>query len=478
MLLNTAPFLVFFILVLIFYWKLNTKIQWIVLLAASYYFFASWEPAYLGIIILTTVINYYCALAMHTSPKRKKLFLYTALLADLGTLFIFKYFNFFSYTTIQLLHFVRLSVTMPQFALLLPLGISFYTFQTIGYMVDVYRGKMTPEKHLGYFALFVCFFPQLSAGPIERAGELLPQLKKTHDFQYLQVVSGLKLFTFGLFKKMVIADNLAIIVDRVFNSLPNYKGFSLVAAVVLFSWQIYTDFSGYTDMARGVARMLGFDLVENFNLPYFATSVRDFWRRWHMSLSRWFKDYIYIPLGGGRRGLVRACVNTLIVFTLCGIWHGAAWNFVLWGAFHGLVMAGERIVESLTGNRIRVPALFKVIYTYSVICVSWVLFRANTLSDAVYILKYAPVGLKHFISLPYLWASVSQLFITNRVEMIITFCLLLVAVSVDIFWKITSPETALRRLPAVLRTAVYALMVIAIVQLRNANIQSFIYTRF
>jgi D-alanyl-lipoteichoic acid acyltransferase DltB (MBOAT superfamily) len=478
MLLNTFPFFVFFALVFIVYWKIHAQYRWIILLLASYYFFGTWYPAYLGLIILTTAVNYFSALAMVRSGNNKKYFLWLALGIDLAILFIFKYFNFFTFTLAQVLQAGHMTVVFPEVNWLLPLGISFYTFQTIGYMLDVYKGTIKPEKHIGYFALFVCFFPQLAAGPIERAGELLPQIKKNHEFQYTQVVSGLKLFTLGLFKKLVIADNIGIIVDRVFASLPTYKGFSLVVTVILYSWQIYTDFSGYTDMARGVARMLGFDLVENFNLPYVATSVRDFWRRWHMSLSRWFKDYVYIPLGGSRKGLARACVNTLIVFTLCGIWHGASWNFVIWGAFFGFIMAGERIVEKIINHRFTLPRFIAVVYTYAVVCISWVLFRATTLSDAVYIYRNSFVGWKNFISPSYLFASISQLFITNRVEMGITFGLLLLAVCTEYVVRVGSVNRILNKQPTVIRYAVYVLLVLVIVQFRNADIKAFIYARF
>ena len=478
MLLNTFPFFVFFIIVYIAYWKIPKNIRWVFLLLASYYFFGSWKPAYLGLIFLTTIINYFLALSIHTSVQYKKGFLILALLFDLGALLIFKYFNFFAYSVAQVFLLGHWTVHLPQFTLLVPIGISFYTFQTIGYLTDVYRGKIKPEKHFGYLALFLCFFPQVSAGPIERADELLPQFKKIHEFNYLQAASGLKLFTFGLFKKMVIADNLAIIVDRVFNSLPTYKGLSLVIAVVLFSWQIYTDFSGYTDMSRGVARMLGFDLVPNFNLPYFATSVRDFWRRWHMSLSRWFRDYIYLPLGGNRGSLVKTCVNVLIVFTLCGLWHGAAWTFVLWGVFHGFVMAGERVVEKLSENRLYVPNYLKVAYTYFMVSISWIFFRANTLPDALYVFRYSMVGLKNIISPNYIWASLNQLFVRNKTEMIITFGLLCIALLIDQISRTTPLSQRIRKQPVIVRYALYVLMLLMIVHLRNADIKAFIYTRF
>lgn len=478
MLLNTFPFLVFFVFVFVLYWKIYKKGQWLILLLASYYFFGSWKPAYLGLILLTTVINYFSAQAICRFPKRKKQLLVLALLFDLGVLFFFKYLNFFTYSLDQFTNLWHLKVYLPQFKLLLPIGISFYTFQTIGYMLDVYKGKVKPEKHLGYFALFVCFFPQLSAGPIERAGELLPQLKKTHHYEYLQVVSGLKLFSFGLFKKLVIADNLAIVVDRVFNSLPNYQGFSLVVAVLLFSWQIYADFSGYTDMSRGVARMFGIELVENFNSPYLATSVRDFWRRWHMSLSRWFMDFVYIPLGGSRKGLSRTCINILIVFMIVGIWHGAAWNFVVWGAFHGILMAMERLSSKLFGNRIRLPILLKIAYTYSMVSFSWIFFRANNFTDAVYVIEHGVVGLKSYINFNYLWATLNQLFITNKIEMLITFGLFLTAICIEVISNRTSLGQIIKKQPAVIRYIIYVFLILTIVHLRNANIKEFIYVRF
>jgi alginate O-acetyltransferase complex protein AlgI len=473
MLLNTFPFLIFFLIVFLLYWKIPKKYQWILLLLAGYYFFGSWKPAYLGIIIITTLINYFAAIRIGIAKKQKRRWLLLALIFDLTVLFIFKYFNFFAFT---LQTFI--AIKLPQFNLLLPIGISFYTFQTIGYLVDVYRGKIKPEKHLGIFALFVCFFPQLSAGPIERASELMPQLKNPPTFKSENVVSGLKLFTFGLFKKMVIADNLAIIVDRVFNTLPNYKGLSLIIAVMLYSWQIYTDFSGYTDMSRGVARMLGFNLVLNFNLPYLSTSVTDFWRRWHMSLSRWFKDYIYIPLGGNRNGLVRTCINVLIVFTLCGLWHGASWNFVIWGFFHGFIMTLERIIKKLNNNRIRIPNPVKIMYAYILICISWIFFRTNNLADAFYVFKYSLVGLKSFIIPKYIWATVSQLYITNQIEMIITFGLLIMAILLEVISSRTSLYKLLGKQPAIIRYSIYTIIIFMIIELRNIDIKSFIYVRF
>ncbi|MCL5969960.1 MAG: MBOAT family protein [Patescibacteria group bacterium] len=448
------------------------------MLLAGYYFFGSWKPAYLGIIIITTIINFFAAIAINNYRNRKKLFLILAIVFDLGVLFLFKYSGFFTQTISQVFYLGHIPIKIPQFSLLVPIGISFYTFQTIGYMIDVYKNKIKAEKHLGYFALFVCFFPQLSAGPIERAQELMPQLRKRHEFQYPLVVDGIKLFALGLFKKMVIADNLAVVSDTIFNSLPTYKGASLILAVVIFSWQIYMDFSGYTDMARGIAKMLGVNLVENFNRPYLATSVQDFWRRWHMSLSRWFRDYVYIQLGGNRKGHLRTYFNTLIVFVIVGIWHGAAWNFILWGFFHGLIMAVERIVKTYAGQKIRIPFIIKILYAYSMVSISWIFFRANNINDALYILRYSLVGIRNFISPSYLGASLNQVFTANYVEMIIIFSLVSFAIFLEILSRFTSLGQLINKQPSFVRYAIYILLIFFIIQLRSVNIKEFIYIRF
>lgn len=477
MYLNTFPFFVFFLIVFFIYWKIPKRYRWILLLLASIYFYGSWKPVYLLLLFVTTAVNYYAAILIGKRGDGRKAVLTSAIAIDLGILFVFKYLLFFDTTVSQLFSFVHRQINFPQFTMLLPLGISFYTFQALGYLIDVYRRSVKPERNFGMFTLFLTFFPQISSGPIERAGELLPQLRNLHEFRYENAASGLKLFTFGLFKKMVIADNLAIIVDRVFNSLPEYKGFSLVTAVILFSWQLYMDFAGYTDMARGVARMLGIELVPNFNTPYLATSVRDFWRRWHMSLSRWFRDYVYIPLGGNRGGILRTCINGLVVFTLVGVWHGASWKFVIWGAIHGTVIAMERLLSQILG-RIRVPVLIKIIYTYSVVCISLVFFRANTLADALYVFRYAAVGIGNFIKPGYIMASLNQIFHTNMPEMLIAGSLMLTAVLIETLSRNHVLKRVLNRQSAALRFTVYVLTVFAIIQLRVADIQKFIYVRF
>ena len=473
MLLYSFAFVVFFFFVFILFWKLPRKFQWILLLVASYYFYGSWKPAYLGLILLTTAISYFCALAIDKYPTHKKSYFLLALFTNLGSLFVFKYFNFFSLTLEQ-----TTNVILPQFKILLPIGISFYTLQTIGYLIDVYKEKIKPEKHFGYFALFVSFFPQLSAGPIERADQLLPQLKKQQTFNYAQVAEGAKLFLLGLFKKMVLADNFGIIVDRVFTSLPEYKGLSLLLVIVFYTWQIYMDFSGYTDMARGIGKMVGINLMENFNLPYLARSVQDFWRRWHISFSSWLRDYVYFPLGGSRKGLIRTIVNTLIVFTLSGLWHGAAWTFVVWGILHGLGISFERILKQLVGTRISLPEIVKIFYAYCMISVFWVFFRAPTIQDALYVLRNSVVGIKNFISPDYIFASLNQLFRYNTAEIVITFSLLAVAILFELIQTKLSLIQLINKQPLVIRFAIYTLFLFLIIQLRNAQIKEFIYVQF
>ncbi len=475
---TSFAFLLFFAFVFVLFWKLPSQHRWLLLLGASYYFYFSWKPVYVLLLLATTLITYVAAVEMGKRRTKKLHILFLALCLDFGILFLFKYLNFFDYSLSQLLPKLHLAIILPQFSLLLPIGISFYTFQTAGYLIDVYRGKIKAEQHFGVLALFVSFFPQILAGPIGRSTQLLPQFKKKHVFDYERVVSGLQLFALGLFKKLVIADNLGLIVDKIFHQLPEYKGLSLVLAVFFFSWQIYADFSGYTDMARGVARALDFDLLENFRQPYLATSIQDFWRRWHISLSSWFKDYLYIPLGGNRKGLLRTCMNTLIVFVVCGLWHGAAWTFVIWGVFHGVFIAGERIFQYLTHKNTHFPKMFTHVYAYIVVLISWVFFRAEKLSDAIYIFRYALVGSKHFFFPSYIWATLSQMFRTNILEIMLTlFCVGTLA-ALDILTSHIAVGQLVRRQHVVVRWLVYIVLVMAIILLRNATITQFIYVQF
>lgn len=476
--LSSFAFALFLTVVAGMYWSLFRRRQWLLLLGASYYFYFSWKPLYGLILLGATAVSYLCALAMGRWPQVKRVWLALGLLALFGTLFAFKYANFAGTTLALLLQRFGIDFTLPHFSWLLPLGISFFTFQTAGYLIDVFRGKIPAEKHLGYYALFVSFFPAISAGPIERGAHLLPQLRQPHPFRVDRAVSGLQLVTLGLIKKIVIADNLARGVNEVFGSLPEYRGLSLVLAVILFSWQIYADFSGYTDMARGVARLLGFDLLENFRTPYLATSVRDFWRRWHMSLSFWLRDYVYISLGGSRAGQWRTYLNTFLVFLICGLWHGAAWTFVVWGASHGLLIMAERVAAQLTKGRVHVPAFLATLYTYGVITGSWIFFRASSLAEAMYIVRNMVVGVRNFISPNYIWATLNQMFATNKVEMGLTLMCLVLAVSLELVSARVPLGAWLRARRWWLRWPVYVSALLLILFLRNAHITQFIYYQF
>lgn len=269
--------------------------------------------------------------------------------------------------------------------LFLPLGISFYTFQTVGYLMDVYRGKIRAEKHFGYYALFVSFFPQVVSGPIGRADSILPQIKKPFHYDYERTTYGLKLMAWGYFKKLVVAGWMAKEVDGVFSSLHSYIGLILIVIIVMFAFQIYCDFSGYSDIARGTAMLFGIELMDNFKTPYLAHSIQDFWKRWHISLSTWFRDYLYIPLGGNRKGKLRKCVNLMITFLVSGLWHGASWTFILWGGLHGML----QVIESIFFKKKKFP----VIIIFPIICITWIFFRADSLSDVLYIFQNAFVGI-------------------------------------------------------------------------------------
>ena len=393
---NSVEFLIFFPIAVFLYFSIPHRFRWLLLLTASYYFYMSWKPEYGILIAASTLISYLAARFIGSTGKIpvRRFMLVLSLLASLGLLFAFKYFNFVSDSMRDFLSLFSIHFSQPVLNVLLPLGISFYTFQTLGYTIDVYNRKVQPEKHLGIFALYVSFFPQLVAGPIERAGNLIPQFFERHYFDYKEATDGLKLMLWGFFKKVVIADRLAIIVNVVYNNVGDYTGIPLILATFFFAFQIYCDFSGYSDIAIGGAKVMGFRLMDNFNRPYHATSIADFWRRWHISLTSWFRDYIYIPLGGNRVSLPRWYFNIMIVFLVSGIWHGADWTFIVWGLIHGFYSVFSLITKN-TGQQIALKAglarypkmhgLFQLAVTFTFVTFAWIFFRANSLSDAVYV---------------------------------------------------------------------------------------------
>ncbi len=392
MIFNSLEFLIFLPIVLLFHFFTPTKYRWIPLLILSYYFYMYWDKKLIVLILFTTVVSYFSAILIERTDKKavKKLYLLATLITSLGVLVFFKYYNFLAGSVTGVISAFGGGEFDLTLDLILPVGISFYTFQTLSYVIDVYRGDIQAEPHFGYYALFVSFFPQLVAGPIERPSNLLPQLKEEHKFNRNEFINGLGIALVGFFKKIVAADIIAVYVNAVYNDASNATGLSVLAATVLFAIQIYCDFSGYTDIAIGCARMMGIGLMQNFNRPYIAESIKEFWSRWHISLSTWFRDYIYIPLGGNRRGKWRKHLNVMIVFLVSGLWHGAAWTFVLWGALHGMYQViGELTKEPKAKLYAKLgintdSKLFhfgKRTVTFALTCFAWIFFRANSFSD-------------------------------------------------------------------------------------------------
>lgn len=387
---NSLEYLLFLPITLILYFILPKKIKNPVLLIASFFFYMNWEPIYGLLMLFSIAATYLCGMLVSKQALgKKKLWLVLCLIINLGILFVFKYFNFFADTIGSVVGRELVNINV-----LLPVGISFYTFQALGYTIDVYRGDIEAEKNFIDYALFVSFFPQLVAGPIERTGNIVPQLKEHHKFKFSNLREGFLLIIWGLMKKVLIADNLAVVVNTVYNDVHSYTGTQMIFATVCFAFQIYCDFSAYSDIARGSARIMGIELMRNFDCPYKAQTIKEFWRRWHISLSTWFKDYIYFPLGGSRCSKPRQCFNVMVVFLVSGLWHGAAMTFVIWGALHGLyqvigifIAPLRKKLYTVVDQNHPVLVVLRIAGTFILVNLAWILFRANSLSDAAYIFK-------------------------------------------------------------------------------------------
>ncbi|MBI3852531.1 MAG: MBOAT family protein [Verrucomicrobia bacterium] len=388
MLFNSFDFLVFFPTVVLGYFLLPHRFQWAWLLLASCLFYMAFIPAYILILFVTITVDYFAGLLIEPSLGfRRKTFLGASIFINVGMLAVFKYYNFFAINWNALCLWSHFNSSLPVLAIILPIGLSFHTFQAMSYTIEVYRGAQKAEKHFGRYALYVMFFPQLVAGPIERPGHLLRQIQEKRHFTWDNLFSGAEHILWGLFKKVVVADRLAGMVDTVYNSPEGWSGFPLMLATVLFAVQIYCDFSGYSEIAVGTARILGFNLMVNFRQPYFSKSISEFWRRWHISLMSWFKDYVYIPLGGNRVPVPRWCLNVAIVFLLSGFWHGAHWTFVIWGLLNGAFCISEMLAAK-TFKFPRLPSVLKVFLTFGLVNITWIFFRASSLHDATYILTH------------------------------------------------------------------------------------------
>lgn len=434
----------------------------------------SWKPEYVVLILLSTVIDYFSARQMEKCADRsqRRRYLLLSLCSNLGVLFGFKYFNFFNDSIRYILNQINIMYAVPNWNVLLPVGISFYTFQTLSYSIDVYRGKRKAEKHFGIFALYVSFFPQLVAGPIERSEHLLPQFHIPHNFDYERITSGLKLMAWGFFKKLVIADRLAVFVNPVYNNPEQQNSFALIVATYFFAFQILCDFSGYSDIAIGASRVLGFDLMQNFRQPYLSKSVREFWQRWHISLSTWFRDYLYFPLGGNRVTLHRWCINILVVFLVSGLWHGANWTFVVWGGLHGVYLVAERLLSKFIPQKPSVWIQFlKTIFTFHLVLFAWIFFRANSLPDATYIIRH----LFSTIDVVAYWSSFG---LNMRVELIISTATILLLLIIQQLQQFVDIGKWVNECNNITRWGLYYLAVMSILILGKFGSDEFIYFQF
>ncbi len=372
------------------YYFIAPKFRYIFLLMASYYFYASWNVHYLWLILFTTAVDYGIGIGLEKTenPLQRKLLLWTALVSNLGLLFFFKYYHFATDTIQSIGEPFNLFQQLPELKVLLPVGISFYTFQALSYVVEVYWGKEQAERHPGYFALYIVYFPQLVAGPIERYSRLAPQLKANHGFNYDNIRQGLQLVLFGLFVKMVVADNLAPFADSIFSNPADYHSASIFTGIFFYSFQIYADFYGYSTIAVGAALMMGVKIMDNFKTPYLSRSIGEFWKRWHISLSTWFRDYVFIPMGGSRVNRSRLFWNILVVFGVSGLWHGANWTFVVWGLIHALLYFIESRIVSTKGksfevNRWTISTMLQVIHNFIWVSLAWVFFRSSGFDQAM-----------------------------------------------------------------------------------------------
>lgn len=482
MLFNSLSFLVFFPVVTGLYFLLPQRYRWLLLLLASCYFYMAFVPVYILILGFTIVIDYFAGISIEKAQgATRKLFLVASIIANVGVLAVFKYYNFIDENLALLLHGTKAHPPVPYLDILLPIGLSFHTFQAMSYTIEVYRGHQKAERHFGIYALYVMFFPQLVAGPIERPQHMLPQFREKHAFDYARVVEGLRLMLWGFFKKIVIADRLAVYVGEVYDHPGQYHGFTVLLATYFFAFQVFCDFSAYSDIAVGSARVLGFDLTQNFNLPYFSRSFREFWSRWHISLSSWVRDYLYIPLGGNRVPQWRRLLNVLIVFSICGLWHGAKWTMVVWGTLHGFYIVCEMIAEK-AGWLSKLPKtkFFRFLQWgiwFHFYILSLVIFRSANMHDVGVMLKslFHFVRGKSFFGLPLGYGMP----LYDKLEILLSFALIGLLFWINWQERKKKIELLLQPMRPVSRWLVYYAVVMLIVLLGNySNRMDFIYFQF
>lgn len=479
LLFNSFEFALFLPIVFLAYWGMPAKFRTFWLLIASYYFYMSWNPKYVVLILGTTAISYAAGIMLEKTgePKKKKLIIFFTALACFGVLFFFKYFNFFSREACAFLSLFGIKLHPLVVKVLLPVGISFYTFQTLSYVIDIYRGRVGAEKNFFVYATFISFFPQLVAGPIERTSNLLPQIKTPSPFSYEQATYGLKLMAWGFFKKLVIADTLAVYVDKVYAHPHGFGGFSLFLAIFFFTVQIYCDFSGYSDIAIGTAKLLGINLMTNFSSPYLSASIKEFWSRWHISLSTWFRDYLYIPLGGNRVSRWQHYFNLLATFLASGLWHGANTTFIVWGGVHGLAQVAENAVVEFFGNKPegKCWTLLKTLLVFIFCMLAWNFFRAKTFGDAVYIFRHMLDGVG--AGKAYLVAGIKALGI-GKMRCLIVFSSVLLLLLYDLASLKTDVLDLISRQHIVLRHFIYLALIFAILLFRASGEVAFVYFQF
>ena len=482
MLFNSLEFAIFLPIVFILYWFLthkNLNLQNFLLLSASYFFYAWWDWRFLSLIVFSSTIDYIVGLKLSstTNESKRKILLLTSIFVNIGFLGFFKYFNFFSESFAQAFTLLGQPFEASRLNIILPVGISFYTFQTLSYSIDVYRRKMKPTKDIIAFFSFVSFFPQLVAGPIERATNLLPQFYKKRNFDYLNAVDGLKQILWGLFKKVVIADNCAIIVNDIFVNYASYSGSTLILGAIFFAFQIYGDFSGYSDIAIGTARLFGFNLMQNFAFPYFSRDIAEFWRRWHISLSTWFRDYLYIPLGGSRGTNYFKIRNVFIIFLVSGFWHGANWTFIIWGALNALyflpimLLNKNKINTDVVAQGKYLPSVREVLsmtLTFSLTTIAWIFFRAEDIHHAIsYLSNIIHPSILTFPEL-----------ITPKLEMIYTLLCIFILVLFEWINRDKIHALDIANYNKSNRWMLYLIIIIMIITFGAFNHNSFIYFQF
>lgn len=488
MLFHSFAFAIFLPIVCLIYFIIPDRWKKYHLLLASYYFYMSYNPVYLLLMFFSTITTFFCGIFLDRFQKNshRKITLVVVLLSNLGLLFLFKYYGFFTDSLIGFLATLGISAQFPSFSLILPIGISFYTFQVIGYIIDIYRRKVPAENNFAFYALFVSFFPQVVAGPIERSTTLLPQLAKAHAFDYQRVTMGLKIMAIGFFKKIVIADSLVNSVNGVFSSVYTNTAPAYIIAAVFFSIQIYCDFSGYTDIATGCAKIFGIDLMKNFDRPYFASSIGQFWRSWHISLTSWFRDYVYIPLGGNRVSQPRWCFNIVLTYLLSGLWHGANWTFVAWGALHSFYQLMEKFCHPFSSRLVKMIGLDKlpqlylflqISFTFTLVCIARVFFCANNMEEALYMYSSIITNLPAMLNFSTLNSLLEASTLSPK-DLKTGGIMFLTITAFELFDRKYSFWPAVGKLPLPLRLLIYAAIIYLIFLFTGNKPNQFIYFQF